>query len=197
MEALPGLWHVTNQVVVVPSILKFSFIFSLFCQKKYYFRTYVLICKTMRLIYTWLLIILIAIQWIGGYVSVKVIYSIELERQMNRLEEQLSESLQAETGIQAHVQILEEEELDSTTVYYVIRTDSTTAVDQEFVFGHASKETQAKFALLEQLFSNFTLDKTSTVLTPKNVPYPARNFAVAHLHDIFHPDILTPPPRFA
>jgi len=167
----------------------------------------------MRLIYTWLLITLITIQWIGGYVSVKVIYSIELERQMNRLEEQLSESLQAEMGIQAHVQILKEEELaprgvgygnffpiaqelDSITVYYVIRTDSTTVVDQKFVLGHASKETQAKFALLEQLFSNFTLDKTSTVLTPKNVPYPARNFAVAHLHDIFHPDILTPPPRF-
>jgi len=163
-------------------------------------------------LYAWLLILLIAIQWVGGYVSVKVIHSIELERQMDRLEQRVAEALQAEAGIQAHVKILEEEELaprgvgygnffpimhevDSATVYYVIQTDSTTVIDHEYILGNASKQANDKFALIEQLFSTFMLEKGGIEIAPQAANYPNKNFSVTNLNDIFQPDTRTPPPK--
>ena len=168
----------------------------------------------MRPYLAWLLLILTSFQWIGGRLCYKVIYSVEISRQMNEAEMAVAESLMSETGIEAHVQILDRteinidgigysnfflfsREMEGETVYYQLNSAPADLVDFELVLdpdGDA-QERSPKMALLDRLFSDFTLYDSGLSITPKAVKLPARNFSTPGALEIipFHP--LSPPPE--
>jgi len=167
----------------------------------------------MRPFNAWLLLSIISFQWIGGYISVKFIYSIELERQMSVTEKKLAELVAAEVGMDTYVKILDDVELaargagygtffpfsqkmDSTTVYYLIESDKINIIDKEFIVHNATRNTTDKIAPIKRLFSIFTVQDDGFHLKTLPIHQSTTNFSTQKLTHIFYPSILTPPPKF-
>jgi hypothetical protein len=167
----------------------------------------------VRPILAWLLLLLTSFQWIGGRLCYKVIYTVEISRQMNEAEQALAESIQHETGIIAQVEVLERSEIDidgigysnffmfsgnvdGETVYYKVNSDPVDLFDHEIYAGQpGSEENSPKMVLLDRLFSDFLLQQAGLPITPKVFVLPARNFHSVDLSDIFPLSSPTPPPE--
>lgn len=167
----------------------------------------------MRPILAWLLLFLTSFQWIGGRLCYKVIYTVEISRQMNAAEQALAESIQAETGIIAHVEVLERSEIDidgigysnffmfsgnvdGETLYYKVNADPVDLFDHEIFAGQSgSEEKSPKTAFLDRLFSDFLLQRADLPITPKVFVLPARNFHSLVLPDISPLPFPSPPPE--
>lgn len=63
----------------------------------------------MRSLLAWFLLGIMALQWVGGYPCFKGAVSVVVERSMNASEALVAEALEAETGLEVHLRMLEEE----------------------------------------------------------------------------------------
>jgi hypothetical protein len=128
----------------------------------------------MRPLTSWLLLFLIAFQWMAGHLVVETLHVIEVQRKMDQREAQLAEALKASTGASYQVAIIEEdfhpaligyssqfilsEEIGGETVHYKIAADSTQLVEYLQAMPPVSDESNSGRALLDQLFSKFRVD---------------------------------------
>lgn len=154
----------------------------------------------MKKFQAWLLLIISTAQWIGGFVCVEVVHFLEIGREMNASEQVISETILAETGHDATVNILPEgqrvrwgadyanyftyEKSDSNgTVFYTIDyapKTVTLAQMADQVPGENQDEAPAS-ALLKLLLSKFLYEQE---FLPQNIADDASQL-------VFRLDVLT------
>jgi hypothetical protein len=65
----------------------------------------------MRTVLAWFLLLITALQWVGGYPCFKGAVSVVVERSMSAAEELLSQALEEELGLKAHLRMHTDPEL--------------------------------------------------------------------------------------
>lgn len=169
----------------------------------------------MRRLYAWLLLTVSACQWIGGHICFEVRHFVHVPQIMSKVEETISNDIYEETGIEASVSILPENQnvrwgtdygnyfafskSDSIgTVYYTIdyAPRSTTWEDISDCPAKPLNDDTAQTNLLKSLFSEF-LFPCSIVLSKKVEELAVLNFSKQHsFKNNFQASPLSPPPDF-
>lgn len=166
----------------------------------------------MKPILSWLLLAIITCHWVGSYIGFKVIYKIEVESKMSEAEESIAEIVKEETSLEAHITILDEDEIqmrgngygnfyvfskeiDGKTVYYQIDPTPVKVVEHEYVAtANPHEEEHEKIALFEHFFSKYTIPKTHFKAVPPYLTSSEVTFNVIDLRNLLFPTIPTPPP---
>ena len=170
----------------------------------------------MKTALAWLLLLLIAIQWISGRPGYRVLYAVEVKRQMNAIEHAIAQALLEETGFEVHVKVLDRselsidgirytndllfsKELEGKRVLFQVNYSSLELSNDEFYMEHpVVPEGQWPNILnLDRLFSDFTICKTALLINYSCPLAQERVFAYHGLFDCLHLRILTPPPEKA
>ena len=170
----------------------------------------------MRPICSWLLLLLISLQWVGGHLCFKVMHSVVAEMRMNAAEEAVAAAMKAETGVDGHIRILKEEELeisnrlgysnvfvfskeiDGQTVHFTVEPAPLENITYGYVSGDAGNlpDQAHRVALLKRLFSGFFLYDEGIPKIEERPFSSNANFSVAPLSDLFEPSIPLPPPKY-
>jgi len=167
----------------------------------------------VRPLLAWLLLFLISTQWVGGRNGFKVVYTIEVERQMSQEEKALAARIKAETGFDSHVEIIPEEEvaqnspgysqhfviakeLEGQTIFYSLRVHPVEFVEFEYLTNDFPQEENSKrIALLDRLFSDFTFQKPGFSLRFKAPEMPAQNYILSGFASFLPAPAPAPPPE--
>ncbi len=165
----------------------------------------------MKKFYAWLLLTVSTCQWIGGHVYFEVSYFIEIEHRMDEAEQAIATTVMEETGVEAVVKILQEEqltprgyiysdffafsqEINDETVYYALSQDSSDVTYEQVTRQQQSQQEQnEKAAQLKSLHQDFTIPATELPVA-KSGGIPCSNFQLAELHHRLSITLLTPPP---
>ncbi len=167
----------------------------------------------MRTLIPFLLALAIAFQWMAGHLYFRIAYSTELKHQMDEREAQVASRLKEKIGFEIRLRKLEEaefdprfigygnhfffsEEIDGREVLFSI-TDPVRTVEYEHLLGHGPEDVPEKQALLERLFSKFTVSTLLIRLRKQAPTFVFRTFLTNRLCGLFPADVLTPPPQFA
>lgn len=167
----------------------------------------------MRPQLAWLLLFLTSFQWVGGRMVYRVVYTVEVKRQMNEAENAVSEAVRAETGIEAHVEIFDRaevnidgigysgffmfsREMDGNPVYFQV-TDPVALEDGEFLAGPGSDpdENSPQMIFFKWVFTDFTPHHLILTVSPRTIGLPERNFAITPPAESREFTNHTPPPE--
>lgn len=170
----------------------------------------------MRPYLAWLLLFLTTLQWVGGHLYFKVIEAVVVEASMDELAREVALALEVETGLETHVTVLEEaqlqhhdygygtpflfsREVDGKTVYFTIDADPNRVVDVEKWVGGQANEADAENSLivLARLFSYFVFPAPDWPPFQAPASVSRHNFFLTELHTLTYTDVLLPPPRQA
>ena len=170
----------------------------------------------MKPFFSWLLVLFISLHCIGGYFCFQINYSVEIEREMDKVESKIAEALQDEMGTDVHVEIIYKDdfnlesfgysghfifskEMEGETYYYKINSSPLEIVNQQYtVYQHSHSEGNTdKGISFQRFFSKFTFEYFTPSIAAKCRKLPGNNFAYSGFHDIFQPSIPTPPPRWS
>lgn len=143
----------------------------------------------------------------------RVVYTVEVKRQMSEAENAVSEAVRAETGIEAHVEILDRaevnidgigysgffmfsREMDGNPVYFQF-TDPISLADSEFLAGPGSdpEEGTPRMIFFKWVFTDFTPHDLALAVSPRTIGLPERNFAIAPPVEKQESTCCTPPPE--
>lgn len=169
----------------------------------------------MRRFYAWLLLTVSACQWIGGHICFEVDHFIHVPAAMSVAEQCISDDIYEETGLEASVSLLPEDQrvrwgtdygnyfafskTDSVgTVYYTIdyAPKTTTWEDLSACPTKPNKDDSAQANLLKSLFSEF-LFPAPPVLSAGEVGFAVSNFSRQRCFiNNFPTGPLSPPPDF-
>ncbi len=165
----------------------------------------------MKKFYAWLLLTVSTCQWIGGHVYFEVSYLIEIEHRMDEAEQAIATTVMEETGVEAVVKILQEEnltprgyiysdffafskEINDETVYYALSQDSSDVSYEQVTRQQQSQQEQnEKAAQLKSLHQDFTIPAIELPVA-KVAVVPSSNFQHSALHHQLFISLLTPPP---
>ena len=169
----------------------------------------------MRPLLAWLLLFLISTQWVGGRNGFKVIYTMEIERQMSHEEKYLAALIKEETGFDSHVEIIPEEEvaqnspgysqhfviakeIEGQTIFYSLRIQPVEFVEFEYLTDtpFPQEENSKRMALLDRLFSDFTFQKPGFSIRFKAPEMPAQNYILSGFASFLPAPAPAPPPEF-
>ena len=168
----------------------------------------------MKKIYAWLLLTISTFQWIGGHVCFEVSYFIEIEHRMDEAEKAIAEAVKAESGVDATIKILQEEqvtprgfiysdffafskEINDETVYFTISGDSSAVTYEQVTRQQQPQQEQdEKAAQLNNLHQDFTIPEFEFPLA-KAGDVQVAIFQLPELHHQLIVSILTPPPDLA
>ena len=144
----------------------------------------------------------------------KVVYSVEVERQMDESEKAISEAVKSETGIEPHVEVLDRTELnidgigysgfflfsreiDGDSVYFEVDPDPVTIAEGEYLAGPGNdpEENTPTKAFIDRVFSDFTFSSLEYPLSPIHFDLPERNFSYFHPAEKHSFPIPAPPPE--
>lgn len=165
--------------------------------------------QLMRTLVTWLMILALAFQWMAGHLYFRVAYSIETEHRMDEREARLAAQLKEKMGFELRLRKLDKAEFDPRFIGYgnqfffleeeeglfSITPDTSYTCEYTYLLGHGPEDGPQKQALLERLFSKFTVSKVPMALKRQAVRPLSPNFITPRLHDLFAAEVLTPPPR--
>lgn len=169
---------------------------------------------TWKHLWSWLLLLTISIQWIGGVIYVKLSHSVLIERVMDDQESRIAEQLSLDYGIETQVKILDEaEQLVSlsagygapflfsvsdadSTYYFTLDENVRELVQLEYIVNGQEKQQDADQALLSlhKLFSPFIINRAEPAKPVGWFRKSSGNFLYNPLKDLFHPSIPAPPP---
>lgn len=168
----------------------------------------------MKKIFAWLLLVTTTFQWVGGYLGIEIVESIEIKMQMSETEEALARQLKLKKGLDVEVSILDEdnfdfrsigysgffafsEELNNEKFYFTVGSQPSEIIDLEYFRLEDSipQNDSLPLAGLKSLFSTFTF--TPSHLTDKALIALENevNFKVKNLIALFEPSISSPPPK--
>lgn len=169
----------------------------------------------MRTLVAWLLVVVASVYLLGGYLCLRGMYAVAIEKPMTATEHAIVEKLRSETGMRSRVRILSDEqvnprgggysgtfffsaELEGEEVHYVIDQDPIQIVDLEYFIGRYSDRDQQsnQAVLLARLFSPFIIHEVSVSREPSVDTFYTGNFRFTGLRDLFISSIPTPPPKF-
>lgn len=167
----------------------------------------------MKPFFVWQLIAMIICHWAGSYIGFKVIYSVELKSEMNHVEKKIAEAVKDETNLELHITVLSEDqiltlsngygnysvfskEVDGQTVYYQVEEPSTELVIHEYtVDTNSNPNEKGNIALLENLFSKYTIPKFQFLAGILQLGPPILNYWITDLQDLLIIPVITPPPQ--
>lgn len=168
----------------------------------------------MKKFYAWLLLTVSTCQWIGGHICFEVSFFIEIEHRMDEEERAIAEAVKEETGVEAAVHILDEEqlaprghiysdffafskEIEGRTIYFSVE-DYSSVVAYEEVTTHQQprQQDEEKMTLLKSLFQDFTIPETGLPAARTGEYFPA-SFQSPGFHRQFFISNFTPPPDLA
>lgn len=166
----------------------------------------------MKPILAWLLLALVSFQWIGGHVYFRISNFVEHTFQMSETEHTISELLEAETGIETDIEIIEvhpaqledigysntfifTKKIDGEEVDYTIKTN-TDFQEQETLYGGENHHPDnSKSKILGKLFSPLFYQDIFILLPKITIEYVQSSFRVAILRTLFKADTPSPPPN--
>lgn len=169
---------------------------------------------TWKHLWSWLLLLTISIQWIGGVVYVKLSHSALIEQAMDDLENTLAEKLSLDYGIKTQIKVLDEAEQIATlsagygapflfsvsdedsTEYFTVDESGLELVEMEYLVKHPDQQQDAGQALLSlhKLFSPYIINQAELVQPVALFRYSSGNFLYDPLKDLYYRSIPTPPP---
>lgn len=134
---------------------------------------------------------------------------------MNEVEKAIADAMKEEMGLDIHVEIIPEDQLnveglgysgqfifskaiDGKTYHYQINSNPTEIVHQEYLaYQHQYPEGGTeKMIFFKRVFSKFTVQDHLPSITGELQTLPASNYLYTNSFDIFQPSIPTPPPEW-
>lgn len=170
-----------------------------------------------RRIFAWLLLLVLCLQRILGLVERQLVHTIEVEAGMNTTEKIIAEKIKDKTGLEAHISIQNEqqldllqtqgytapfifsEELDGKTCYYTIDYASTDLIRYSYAVEKSSDPLQYPDAdrfFKEGVLSKFFFSKYNPfqiALTTSKTP----GNTIPHFEEDFFISIPSPPPELS
>ncbi|HMR42728.1 MAG TPA: hypothetical protein PKC40_02800 [Saprospiraceae bacterium] len=167
----------------------------------------------MKSYFPWLLLLITSFQWIGGRLIYSEIVSIHVEREMSEVERRLADSIEKETGVEAHVKIIEENsnlntlgysstfvltrEMDGKEYRFLLDNHSIQIFEVE-IFDDADDDSDRqnpKAPIPQRLFSDYTIPNFLPLLHKVIETTTTADFVYHFFAEELFPDTLTPPPE--
>lgn len=166
----------------------------------------------MRPFLSLLLIAIVACHWTGSYIGFKVMYTVEVEPEMNAIEQVIADVVKSENNLDAHITIVPADQLEmrgngygnvfvfsteinGETIFYKIDPAPNKFVTHEYVSNAMpDSDQQQKVALFEQLFSKYTVPQTAMKVSSMEMLPSKANFRNLSFQQLLITQVPTPPP---
>lgn len=171
---------------------------------------------TWKYFWTWLLLLTVSLQWIGGLVYVRLSYVTLVEQAMDEGEARLAARLSVEYDMETQVNILDEaerqslvrlgygapfifsESIDGRRDHFTLESSGLKVSHSDYLINGPEKQRESEKALLnlDHHFSPYIVDGARPAAPPAPTALSGQAFLYDPLKDLFFLAIPTPPPNF-
>lgn len=169
---------------------------------------------TWKHLWSWLFMLIVSVQWIGGVIYVKLSHSALIEQDMDDAEVSLADHLAQEYGIESTIKILDEADQEAllsagygtpfifslsdgdSRDYFTLEQNTVELIHAEYLINGPEQQRDASKALLSlnKLFSPCIINRAKWPVTISRRE--SGNFAYNPMRDLYFRTIPTPPPTY-